>query len=79
MKAERQVFFEKAHGFRSEALGSIEYLDDEAIAALSGDLGITWLRRVPWYGWRWALRPWKARLKRQRPPSRFEVLVGRFQ
>jgi SAM-dependent methyltransferase len=78
MRRERQSHFERTYGFRSEALGSVEYLDEETLAALSKELGIQWKRGRPWYGWRWALRPWRARLKAQRPPSQFLILSGKF-
>ena len=79
MRAERQVFFEQQHGFRSEALRSIEFLDEPMLDVLSRDLKITWRIHRPWYGLGWMLRPWKARLKGRRPPSRFWILEGTFQ
>jgi SAM-dependent methyltransferase len=79
MRNERRAEFEKRFGFPSDSLGSIEYLDEPALAKLATDLGIEWSRTSPWYGWRWALRPWRARLKRQRPPSRFLIFTGRFR
>jgi len=79
MRAERQVFFEQQHGFRSEALRSIEFLDEPMLAELARDLKITWRTHRPWYGVGWMLRPWKARLQRRRPPSRFWILEGTFQ
>jgi hypothetical protein len=42
----------------------------------SAELGIQWKAIRPWYGWKWALRPWKARLKRQREPARFVILLA---
>lgn len=78
MREERQQLFERTYGFRSEALRSIEYLDEPTLSQLARDLGIEWSRTQPWYGWRWALRPWKAWLQRKRPPSRFCILTGRF-
>jgi hypothetical protein len=42
-------------------------------------LKIDWQCNQPWYGFRWALRPWKAKLQGKRPPSRFLILVGRFR
>ena len=77
MRAERQSLFERTYGFRSEALGSIEYLDEQALAKLAHDVGIEWKRSRPWYGWRWAMRPLVARLRGKRPPSRFFVISGR--
>jgi SAM-dependent methyltransferase len=79
MRAERQVFFERQHGFRSEALRSIEFLDEPMLDTLARDLRLTWRIHRPWYGLGWMLRPWKARLKGRRPPSRFWILEGTFQ
>jgi SAM-dependent methyltransferase len=79
MRAERQVSFEQQHGFRSEALRSIEFLDEPMLDALARDLRLTWRIHRPWYGLRWMLRPWKARLRGRRPPSRFWILEATFQ
>ena len=79
MKSEREAVFEKTYGFRSNALGSIEYLDEDTLTELSNQLALQWKRAEPWYGLQWALRPWKARLKGSRPPSRFVVLTGTFR
>jgi SAM-dependent methyltransferase len=79
MRAERQTFFEKQHGFRSEALRSIEFLDEPTLDGLARDLRLTWRIHRPWYGLGWTLRPWKARLAGRRPPSRFWILEGTFQ
>jgi SAM-dependent methyltransferase len=76
MVAERQAAFERAHGTRSDALPSIGYLTWGMLRQLGRDLGLRWRAYVPWYGWRWALRPWRARLLRQREPSRFALLVA---
>ena len=76
MRRERQSFFEAQYGFRSEALGSIEYLDRGMLARLSQELGIQWRLSRPWYGWRWALRPLAARLRGRRPPSKWLVISG---
>jgi ubiquinone/menaquinone biosynthesis C-methylase UbiE len=78
MRSERQSLFEQTYGFRSEALGSIEYLDEPELATLSRNVGIQWNRSRPWYGWRWAMRPVVARLRGKRPPSRFFVISGRL-
>lgn len=79
MKEERQEYFARTYGFRSESLGSIEYLDEPLLTALSLELNIEWQRSYPWYGWRWALRPWQARRAGRRPPSHFFILTGRFR
>lgn len=76
MVAERHADFERRFGTRSDALPSIEYLTWERLDALGRELGLAW-RKVPtWYGWRWAARPWLARLKGKREPSRFVILEG---
>src|SRR5581483_11545680 len=75
MVAERQAAFERTHGTRSDALPSIGYLTWEMLSGLGRELGLRWRAYTPWYGWRWALRPWRARLLRQREPSTFALLV----
>jgi len=78
MRRERHRAFRTQYGFASDSLESIEYFDEEMLASLAKDLGIAWTIYRPWYGWQWALRPWKARWKGRRPPSRFWILRGRF-
>jgi SAM-dependent methyltransferase len=76
MVAERHADFERRFGTRSDALPSIEYLTWERLDSLARELGLRWRKIPTWYGWRWAVRPWAARLKRKREPSRFVILVG---
>jgi SAM-dependent methyltransferase len=78
MRAERHDDFQKRYGFRSDAMPSLEYFDEPAIAALADELNIEWRVHRPWYGWKWWWRPWKARLLGRRPPSRFWILEGVF-
>lgn len=79
MVEERHDRFLQCYGFRSDAIPSIEFLDLPVLASLSQKLAVHWEIHHPWYGWRWHTRPWKAWLTRRRPPSRFWILVGRFQ
>ena len=76
MLEERHRQFEAVYGFASDSIPSIEYLDEGMPASWSRELGMSWETHRPWYGWSWALCPWKARLLRRRPPSRFWILVG---
>ncbi len=76
MVAERHADFERRFGTRSDSIASIEYLTDSMLDAIGRQLDMRWARHRTWYGWRWAMRPWKARLWRRREPSRFVVLVG---
>ena len=78
MRRERQSKFENEYGFRSEADGSIEFLDEQILKQLGRELQIQWSRVQPWLGWKWAFRPVRAWLRRERPPSRFILLSGRF-
>jgi len=78
MRRERHQQFQKTYGFASDSLESLEFFDEPRLAELSRDLGIRWKIYRPWYGWQWAMRPWKARWKGKRPPSRFWILQGRF-
>ena len=75
MITERQRAFEREHGTRSDALPSIGYLTWQRLHTLGRELGLRWRVYRPWYGWRWALRPWRARLLRRREPSTFALLV----
>lgn len=76
MREERHRQFQARYGFRSDSIPSMEYLYDAQLEALAGKLGLRWTVYHPWYGLRWHARPWKAFLRRQRPPSRFCILVG---
>jgi SAM-dependent methyltransferase len=76
MVAERHAQFERQYGTRSEAVPSIEFVTDGMLDDLAAELSIRWRSYRTWYGWQWAMRPWKARWHKKRPPSRFEVLVA---
>ena len=78
MVEERHADFQKRYGFRSDAIPSIEFLDEPALRRMARTLSLRWQIRRPWYGWRWHLRPLQAWARRRRPPSRFWILVGRF-
>jgi ubiquinone/menaquinone biosynthesis C-methylase UbiE len=78
MVRERHKQFQSTYGFASDTLPSIEYFDLEMLEELGRDLGVAWTVDRPWYGWQWAIRPWKARWNKRRPPSNFWILTGRF-
>jgi SAM-dependent methyltransferase len=79
MRVEKHAQFQAQYGFRSDALPAKEYLHEMLLAELSRDLRLRWTIHQPWYGWKWALRPWRARFKGQRPPARFCILVAQPQ
>lgn len=76
MIAERHADFEARFGSRSDSVPSIGYLTADMLTELGAELGLRWSRHRTWYGWKWAWKPWRARLRRKREPSRFTVLVG---
>lgn len=77
MVREREAEFIRKYGFPSNALPSEHYLTYDRLQGLAEALGLRWRLIRPFYGWRWALRPWQARLLRRREPARFLVIVGR--
>ncbi len=79
MVRERHRQFQSTYGFASDSLPSIEYFDLDMLAELARDLDIDWTVGCPWYGWQWAMRPWKALFRGKRPPSNFWILAGRFR
>jgi SAM-dependent methyltransferase len=76
MARERADQFEQAYGFRSNDLPHEHYLTFARLARLAQALGFRWRMIRPFYGWRWAVRPWLARLRRQREPASFLLLVA---
>jgi SAM-dependent methyltransferase len=77
MLEERRAFFTKTYGFPSDGLNSLEYLTDQRLARMANYFGIRWRIHQPYYGMRWQLRPWMARLRRRRIPSRFRIYTAR--
>ncbi len=55
------------------ALPFVEYLTPSRLAEASRGLGLVWRRHRPRYPLAYRLRPWVARLRGRRPPSRFDV------
>lgn len=78
MTSERHREFATRYGFASDAIPSIEFLDEPVLAVLAETLKLQWKIWRPWYGWGWYLRPLKAKLHGSRPPSRFWILRGEF-
>ena len=76
MVRERAVAFVERHGIRQDALPHEGFLTFDRLAELSQTTGWRWRYLKPAYGWRWAIRPWLARLRRQREPASFLLVVG---
>ncbi|MBP8002717.1 MAG: methyltransferase domain-containing protein [Chloroflexi bacterium] len=79
MVQEREQAFARQHGFRGNALPNENYLTHQRLAELAAALSIQWHIRKPFYGWRWAVRPWLARLRGRREPASFYLLIGTRQ
>lgn len=76
MLAERRNAFLARYGVASDSIKSLEYLTDERLRALEKQLSIRWTAYTPRYDLRWRMRPFIARLRRQREPSRFRIYAA---
>ncbi|MEE8585270.1 MAG: class I SAM-dependent methyltransferase, partial [Acidobacteriota bacterium] len=76
MAAQRQADFKRRYGTPSDAIPSLEFLTWGMLDELANQLGIQWKVVRLWYGLKWALRPWKARLRGTREPARFVILLA---
>jgi SAM-dependent methyltransferase len=73
MLEEKRAGFERQFGFRSDSIPSREYLTPGSLNQLAETFSLHWKILKPWYGLKWALRPWTARLLRRREPSKFHL------
>ncbi|ABF39881.1 hypothetical protein Acid345_0878 [Candidatus Koribacter versatilis Ellin345] len=76
MLRERAAIFTDRFGTASNALNSREFLTDERLQALEQSYGLRWQRFDPQYGIRWRMRPFIAKLRGRREPSRFRIYVA---
>ena len=76
MVMEREEQFFQRYGFRSNTLPSENFLTHSRINELSETLGIEWRYIKPYYGIRWAVKPWLYRISGKREPAAFYVLIG---
>jgi SAM-dependent methyltransferase len=73
MVEERKAYFRQRYGFPSDSIPSLEFLTDERIDNLRSSLKLDLTVHRPFYGIRWALRPFFAKLQKKRSPSRFYI------
>jgi SAM-dependent methyltransferase len=76
MVAERKAQFEARYGFASDSLQSENYLTHRRMNALGEKFGVRWKHIRPFYGLRWAIRPWLARLRGKREPAELGLWFG---
>jgi SAM-dependent methyltransferase len=77
MLEERRALFMKRYGYPSDGLNSLEYLTDQRLLRMESCFGIHWRVHEPYYGLRWHMRPWVAKLRHKREPSRFRIYVAK--
>ena len=77
MVREREAHFKQQVGFASNALPSENFLTWQRLEALEQQFGIRWTYHTPRYGFQWALRPLRAKLRGRREPATFRLIVGR--
>ncbi len=77
MVEERETQFKKKYGFASNNLQSENYLTYTRLNELAHELSLTWKIITPFYGLRWMLHPFVAKLLRRREPAKFHLIVGR--
>ena len=76
MLEERSASFVKRYGFASDGLRSLEFLTDERLAQMELRFGFRWVVHKPYYGVRWQMRPWLAKLRNRRTPSEFRIYAA---
>jgi SAM-dependent methyltransferase len=76
MVEEKHAHFLATYRVASEALASQEFLTPQRLNILATTFGIRWKTFKPFYGLQWALRPFHAKLKRRRTPSRFHTFMA---
>jgi SAM-dependent methyltransferase len=79
MLVERRSHFFSRFGTFSDSIHSQEFLTDEGLEQLARMFGLNWQRHTPFYGFRWSLRPWLAKLKKRREPAKFRIYVATKQ
>ena len=77
MIEERRAAFLRTYGTASDSIESVEFLTTERLRTLERSLSIRWTTHAPSYGFKWAMRPLIAKLRRKREPSRFRIYVTR--
>lgn len=79
MVRELHAQLRQEHGIGADALQHENYLTRDRLEALGAQLDVQWRIIKPFYGWRWALAPWLAKLRGRREPARFYLFAGRLQ
>jgi SAM-dependent methyltransferase len=73
MVEEKHKRFLETYGTSSNSIATLEYLTPQRLAELQRSLGLRWNEHRPSYDLRWVLRPLRAKLRGDRPPSQFRI------
>lgn len=65
--------FEEKYGDRSDHLNQIGFLTHSDIDSFADQFSLKMQKHKIWYGIKWALRPWIAKIKRKREPAKFAL------
>jgi SAM-dependent methyltransferase len=76
MVEEKHKHFAATYGFASNSISSLEYLTPDRLRRLHLASDTEWSCIRPFYGFRWSLRPLRAKLGRRRPPSQFRIYAA---
>jgi len=76
MVEEKHKRFTARYGFPSNSISSLEYLTADRLHRLQNEFRLEWKTIRPFYGIRWSLRPFLAKLKGRRHPSQFRIYVA---
>lgn len=79
MVAEREAAFLQQYGFASNSLASENFLTYGRLPQLAATLDLNWQIVWPLSRWRRLVRWLKVKLRRQREPAQFPVLVGELK
>jgi SAM-dependent methyltransferase len=76
MVEEKHKHFLAKYGVQSNSIAALEYLTPQRLDRLQSSLDLEWKQHRPSYGLRWALRPLRAKLRGDRPPSSFRIFTA---
>lgn len=76
MVEEKHKRFLATYGFPSDSISSLEYLTPDRLQRLQETFELKLSSIKPFYGIRWSLRPFRARLGGRRTPSQFHIYVA---
>ena len=76
MVEERHKCFLATYGYPSDSISSLEYLTPDRLQRLQETFALKLRSIQPFYGIRWSLRPFRAKLGGRRTPSQFRIYVA---